>query len=162
MHSIRPLHWFRKTPETPASRKAFLRDHEATPIEKKPQAQECTFEEREEAEKKATKERRAAAAAQQSLKKRKKAAERAAAARRGAQRQDDILQKQMLDRYGYGPHILASETDEPEAIEMSLISWTMDDASEQWAQFPQERRLKGEDPSVDGMTPEFSLKNLHP
>ena len=105
-----------------ASQKRLQNSHEETQAEQKPQAQEPTYKEREEAEKKATKERRASIATHQAFKKKEKAAERLKAARREAERQDQVLQKRLIDQYGYGHHVSSSAVDDPKAIEMRQIN----------------------------------------
>ena len=66
-------------------------------------------------------------AVQQSTKRNKQVAARATAGRREAQRRDDVLQKQLLDQYGYGRHMSCPEVDDPEAIEMGPVSRTMNE-----------------------------------
>lgn len=114
---------------TGTTRKAPEGSHQAPQANQQPPAQDYTFEEREEAEIKAIKERRASSALHQALRTKEQAAERVAAARREAERQDKILQKRLIDQYGYGQQI---SMDDPEAIEMSQINVPADFLSKCW------------------------------
>ena len=109
-------------------------------------AQESTFEEGEEAEIKASKERRASAELHQALRKKEQAAERVAAARREAERQDKILQKRLIDQYGFGHHV---PTDDPKAIEMIQINVPAEFLSKCWGLYLDKDKTENEDTEPD-------------
>ena len=123
----------KETPHTTSDQRNGSADnHEAAQADQKPRKQRPTFQEREQTVKETTKERRAAAVTHQALKKKEQAAERRAAARREAVRQEYILQKQLVDRYGYSSDCPSSVAKNPRAIELSPISRATDNPSEFW------------------------------
>ena len=126
---------------TDSTRKKSEDSPQAPQADQQPQAQNYTFEERDEAETKAVKERRASAALQQVLRKKEQAAERVAAARREAERQDKILQKRLIDQYGYDYHTV----DDPKAIEMSQINVPTEFLSKCWGWYSKIDRTENED-----------------
>ena len=118
---------------------------QAPQAKQQPPAQESTFK-CEEAEIRATKERRASAELHQALRKKEQAAERVAAATREAERQDKILQKRLIDHYGYGHHV---PTDDPKAIEIIQISVPADFLSKCWGLYLDKDKTENEDTEPD-------------
>ena len=90
----------------------------ATQAEQIPRAKEPTLEQRDAAEEYATEKRRTAQAKKRALRRKEQANEREAVARREALRQDMVLQKRLMEQYGYNRYISTFAADGQRAFEL--------------------------------------------